>query len=112
MLKRPVLAAFCVGSHGITAQPAAHNNCVSGKAYLVPLPLSVQSDYDHGRIHQVSVAVEGEVVVFPCYVQHVPEDKQRQMSLFALMQLKKNHFGVTQKMDPRATVHLGLHVVF
>lgn len=42
--------------------------------HLVPLPLSVQSDDDHGRIHQVTVTVEGEVVVFPGDVQHVPAD--------------------------------------
>ena len=43
-------------------------------AHLVPLSLSVQGDDDHGRIHQVTVTVEGEVIVFPGDVQHVPAD--------------------------------------
>lgn len=49
---------------------------IQGKAHLVPLSLSVQSDYYHGWIHQVTVAVEGEVVVFPGYIQHVPAETQ------------------------------------
>lgn len=46
------------------------------KAHLVPLSLSVQRDDYHGWIHQVAVAVEGEVIVFPGYIQHVPVEKQ------------------------------------
>lgn len=47
------------------------------KADLVPLSLSVQSDDYHGWIHQVTIAVEGEVIVFPGHIQHVPAEKQR-----------------------------------
>lgn len=39
---------------------------------LVPLTLPVQSDDDHGWVDQVAVTVEGEVVVFPAHIQHVP----------------------------------------
>lgn len=46
------------------------------EAHLVPLSLSVQRDYDHGWIHQVTVTVKGEVVVFPGYIQHVPAEQQ------------------------------------
>lgn len=46
------------------------------KAHLVPLSLSVQCDDYHGWIHQVAIAVEGEVIVFPGYIQHVPVEKQ------------------------------------
>lgn len=45
--------------------------------YLVPLPLSVQRDDVHCRVHQVAVGVEGKVVVLPGYVQHVPELKRQ-----------------------------------
>lgn len=47
-------------------------------AHLVPLSLSVQSDNYHGWIHQVTIVVEGKVIVFPGYIHHVPAEKQRQ----------------------------------
>ena len=46
------------------------------KSHLVPLSLSVQRDDYHGWIHQVTVAVEGEVIVFPGYIQHMPAENQ------------------------------------
>ena len=53
---------------------------------LVPLPLSVQSDDDHGGVDQVSIAVEREVVVLPAHAQHVSEirerEKQRKVFIF------------------------------
>lgn len=62
---------------GEDATPATH---------LVPQSLSVQSDDDHGRVHQVTVAVEGEVVVLPRDVQHVSaesEPKRKMLSHIA-----------------------------
>lgn len=63
------------------------NVSVMWKAHLVPLSLSVQSDNYHGWIHQVTITVEGEVIVFPGYIQHVPAEKQnpkREMISFLL----------------------------
>lgn len=45
------------------------------RAHLVPLSLSVQCDDDHGWVHQVTITVEGEVIIFPGYIQHVPAEK-------------------------------------
>lgn len=49
--------------------------------YLIPLPLPIQSDDDHGGIHQVAVAVEGQVSVVPRHIQHVPVRDKRHWRL-------------------------------
>lgn len=40
--------------------------------YLVPDPLSVQGDDDHGRVGEEALAVERQVFPLPRHVKHVP----------------------------------------
>lgn len=51
------------------------------KAYLVPLSLSVQSNDNHGWVHQIAITVEGEVIVLPCYIQHVSEGRKQRKEI-------------------------------
>lgn len=41
-------------------------------AYLVPEPLPVQSDDDHGGVGEEALAVERQISPFPRHVHHVP----------------------------------------
>lgn len=43
-----------------------------GFLYLVPESLSVQSDYDHGRVCEEALVVKGQIPALPRHIQHVP----------------------------------------
>lgn len=56
-----------------------HNFTSKKHSYLIPLSPTVQSDYNHGRVDQISITVEGKVCVLPRHVQHMPVKRVRQM---------------------------------